>query len=86
MLAYEPVWAIGTGDTATEAQAEEAAAYIRELLDALYGSDAEMVKILYGGSINAENAAGLFAQPHVDGGLVVGASLVASDFARIARG
>lgn len=86
MLAYEPVWAIGTGDTATEAQAEEAAAYIRELLDALYGSDAEMVKILYGGSINAENAAGLFAQPHVDGGLVGGASLVASDFARIARG
>lgn len=86
MLAYEPVWAIGTGDTATEAQAEEACAYIRSLLEDLYGQAADRVRILYGGSINENNAAGLFAQPHVDGGLVGGASLDAQAFGRIAEG
>ena len=86
MVAYEPVWAIGTGDTATEGQAEEACAYIRRLLADLYGGEADYVKILYGGSIKAGNAAGLFAQPHVDGGLVGGASLQAEDFAAIAGG
>ncbi|NLA81448.1 MAG: triose-phosphate isomerase [Clostridiaceae bacterium] len=85
-LAYEPVWAIGTGDTATEAQAEEACAYIRALLEDLYGQAAEEVRILYGGSINADNAAGLFAQAHVDGGLVGGASLDAEAFSQIAGG
>ncbi len=85
-LAYEPVWAIGTGETATEAQAEEACAYIRSLLEDLYGQAAEEVRILYGGSINADNAAGLFAQAHVDGGLVGGASLDAEAFSQIAGG
>ncbi len=87
MIAYEPVWAIGTGDTATGAQAEEACAFIRTLLDGLYDPEsAENVKILYGGSINSQNAAGLFAQPHVDGGLVGGASLEAAEFGAIAKG
>ena len=87
MIAYEPVWAIGTGDTATGAQAEEACAFIRTLLDGLYDQEsAENVKILYGGSINSQNAAGLFAQPHVDGGLIGGASLEAAEFGAIAKG
>ncbi|HPX93203.1 MAG TPA: triose-phosphate isomerase [Bacillota bacterium] len=87
MIAYEPVWAIGTGDTATDAQAEEACAHIRALLNDLYGeAAATMAKILYGGSINSQNAAGLFAQPHVDGGLVGGASLDAAEFGAIAKG
>ncbi len=87
MIAYEPVWAIGTGDTATGAQAEEACAFIRTLLDGLYDPEsAENVKILYGGSINSQNAAGLFAQPHVDGGLIGGASLEAAEFGAIAKG
>ncbi len=86
LVAYEPVWAIGTGETATEEQAEEACAYIRRLLEDLYGEAADLIKILYGGSIKAENAAGLFAQAHVDGGLVGGASLKAEEFGLIAEG
>lgn len=86
MVAYEPIWAIGTGDVATEEQAQEACLLIREVLERLYSSEAaSLVKILYGGSINAENAAGLFAQSAVDGGLVGGASLKLDDFAVIAN-
>ncbi|MFA5585940.1 MAG: triose-phosphate isomerase [Saccharofermentanales bacterium] len=85
MIAYEPVWAIGTGDTATEEQADEACAYIRGLLESLYGQEAaEVCKILYGGSVNASNAAALFACPHIDGGLVGGASLKVEEFGLIA--
>ncbi len=86
MVAYEPIWAIGTGEVATEAQAQEACALIRDVLTRLYSPEAaSSVKILYGGSINAGNAAGLFAQSAVDGGLVGGASLKADDFAVIAN-
>lgn len=84
ILAYEPVWAIGTGLTATPAQAEEIHAYIRSLVAAKYGSEvAENTTILYGGSCNAKNAAELFANPNVDGGLIGGASLKALDFKAI---
>ena len=87
MVAYEPVWAIGTGVTATKEQAEEAAAFVSGLLARMYGEeDAALVKILYGGSINAKNAAELFKQSHVDGGLVGGASLDVESFALIAEG
>ena len=83
-LAYEPVWAIGTGLTATPAQAEEIHAYVRSLVAERYGKEvAENTTILYGGSCNAKNAAELFAQPDVDGGLIGGASLKAPDFKAI---
>ncbi len=86
MVAYEPIWAIGTGDVATEEQAQEACLLIREVLERLYTPEAvSLVKILYGGSINSENAAGLFAQSAVDGGLVGGSSLKLDDFAVIAN-
>ncbi len=86
MVAYEPIWAIGTGDVATEEQAQEACLLIREVLKKLYSPEtASIVKILYGGSINSENAAGLFAQSAVDGGLVGGASLKLDEFAVIAN-
>ncbi|NLZ99898.1 MAG: triose-phosphate isomerase [Clostridiaceae bacterium] len=85
-VAYEPIWAIGTGNTATPEQAEEMCALIYEVLSSLYSpEEAEDVKILYGGSVNAGNASELFAQPHIDGGLVGGASLKARDFATIAN-
>ncbi len=81
VLAYEPVWAIGTGKTATSAQAEEIHAYIRSVIAAKYGKEvAENTTILYGGSCKASNAKELFAQPDVDGGLIGGASLKAEDF------
>ena len=84
VLAYEPVWAIGTGLTATPAQAQEMHAYIRSLIEAKYGKQvAEDTTILYGGSCNAKNAAELFANPDVDGGLIGGASLKAPDFCTI---
>ncbi|NCC99388.1 MAG: triose-phosphate isomerase [Bacteroidia bacterium] len=84
VLAYEPVWAIGTGLTATSDQAEEIHAYIRGLVAAKYGKEiAENTTILYGGSCNAKNAAELFAKPDVDGGLIGGASLKAPDFKAI---
>ena len=77
-LAYEPVWAIGTGLTATPAQAEEMHAYIRSLVSERYGKQvADDTTILYGGSCNEKNATELFANPDVDGGLIGGASLVA---------
>ena len=81
VLAYEPVWAIGTGKTATSAQAEEIHAYIRSVIAAKYGKEvADNTTILYGGSCKASNAKELFAQPDVDGGLIGGASLKAEDF------
>ncbi|HOW29996.1 MAG TPA: triose-phosphate isomerase [Bacteroidales bacterium] len=84
IIAYEPVWAIGTGVTATPAQAQEMHAFIRGLVADKYGETvaAETV-ILYGGSCNAKNAAELFSQPDVDGGLIGGASLKAEDFVTI---
>nr|BAL57855.1 triosephosphate isomerase [uncultured Bacteroidetes bacterium] len=83
-LAYEPVWAIGTGHNATPAQAQEAHAFLRELL-AQMGAPADTLPILYGGSLKPENARELFAQPDVDGGLVGGASLQAPSFTAIAE-
>jgi triosephosphate isomerase len=86
-LAYEPVWAIGTGKTATTAQAQEVHAAIRKLLRELAGdAAAAAVRIQYGGSVKPDNAAELLAQPDVDGALVGGASLKASDFSLIVKG
>ena len=83
-LAYEPVWAIGTGETATPAQAEEMHAFIRSLVEKKYGTEmAYNTYILYGGSCNPKNAADLFMQEDVDGGLIGGASLKADDFCAI---
>lgn len=84
VIAYEPIWAIGTGKTATDEQANEVCAFIRETIKGLYGADvAETMRILYGGSMNAGNAAGLLAQSDIDGGLIGGASLKAPDFCTI---
>ena len=84
VIAYEPVWAIGTGKVATTDQAQQVHALIRTLLDELYGSAAAAaVRIQYGGSVKADNAAELLAQPDIDGALVGGASLKAADFAAI---
>jgi triosephosphate isomerase len=86
IVAYEPVWAIGTGKTASPAQAQEAHAFIRQV--AAQGSSAaaaQAVRILYGGSVKPDNVAQLMAQPDVDGGLVGGASLDAASFAKIVR-
>lgn len=81
VLAYEPVWAIGTGKTATSDQAEEIHAYIRGVIAEKYGNEvAENTSILYGGSCKPSNAAELFAKPNVDGGLIGGASLKCADF------
>jgi len=86
VIAYEPVWAIGTGVTATSAQAQEMHAFIRQQITEKYGqSVADQTTILYGGSCNAKNAAELFANPDVDGGLIGGASLVAEDFIKIVK-
>jgi triosephosphate isomerase len=81
VLAYEPVWAIGTGKTATPAQAQEVHAFLRQRLAA---AGAQGVLVLYGGSVKAANAAELFAMPDIDGGLVGGASLNADEFLAIA--
>ncbi|PKP30708.1 MAG: triose-phosphate isomerase [Bacteroidetes bacterium HGW-Bacteroidetes-16] len=86
VIAYEPVWAIGTGVTATSAQAQEMHAFIRQQIAGKYGQPvADKTTILYGGSCNAKNAAELFANPDVDGGLIGGASLVAEDFIKIVK-
>lgn len=79
VIAYEPIWAIGTGLTASNEQAEEACALIRHLILERFGKDAaNNVRILYGGSVNPKNAADLFSMPNIDGGLVGGASVVPS--------
>ncbi len=84
VIAYEPIWAIGTGKTATTEQAEEVCKAIRVLIRELYGQKtANAIRIQYGGSVNAKNAAELFSQPDIDGGLVGGASLKA-DFGAVA--
>ena len=84
VIAYEPIWAIGTGETATSAQAQEMHAHIRNVITNQYGAElAHDISILYGGSCNANNAQELFAQTDVDGGLIGGASLYAEDFISI---
>ncbi|HSG02516.1 MAG TPA: triose-phosphate isomerase [Marinobacterium sp.] len=85
VIAYEPVWAIGTGETASPEQAQEVHAFIRDLLAQESAEIAARTTILYGGSVNAGNAQALFAMADVDGGLVGGASLKADDFAAICR-
>jgi triosephosphate isomerase len=86
VIAYEPVWAIGTGVTASTEQAQEMHAFIRTVLAEKYGKElADDITILYGGSCNAKNAKELFAQPDVDGGLIGGASLKAEDFITIVK-
>jgi triosephosphate isomerase (TIM) len=87
VIAYEPIWAIGTGKTASSAQAQEIHAYIRSIIAEKFGNEiAEGVSILYGGSCNAKNAKELFANNDVDGGLIGGASLKAEDFLEIIKG
>ncbi len=83
-VAYEPVWAIGTGETATPQQAQGACAFIRDILRQLGGPTADAIRIQYGGSVNPANAAELLSQPDIDGALVGGASLKADQFAAIA--
>lgn len=86
IIAYEPIWAIGTGKTATAEQANEVCAAIRSVIAGLYGRDAaDAFTVQYGGSMNAKNAAELLAQPDVDGGLIGGASLKPADFAEIVK-
>lgn len=86
VIAYEPVWAIGTGVTASEDQAQEMHAFIRKVVGREHGEDlAERIRILYGGSVKPANASGLFSQPDIDGGLIGGASLNSGDFLSIIR-
>lgn len=85
VVAYEPVWAIGTGRTASPQQAQDVHAFIRGVVKARDARIGDSLPLLYGGSVKPDNAAELFAQPDVDGGLVGGASLVAADFLAIAR-
>ncbi len=86
VIAYEPIWAIGTGKTATSEQAQEMHAYLRKVLTGKYGKDvAGNISILYGGSVKASNAKEIFSQPDVDGGLVGGASLIADEFITIIK-
>ena len=86
VIAYEPVWAIGTGKTATPAQAEEVHAHIRKLYAGMYGADvSDGIRILYGGSVKPDNTSELMKQPNIDGGLVGGASLEADSFTKIVK-
>jgi triosephosphate isomerase len=86
IIAYEPIWAIGTGKTASSEQAEAMHAAIRGFIEKQYGKNtAEKISILYGGSCNASNASELFACENVDGGLIGGAALKANDFLQIAK-
>ena len=85
VIAYEPVWAIGTGRTASPEQAQAVHAFVRSLVAGYDDTIADLVRILYGGSVKSSNAADLFSMPDVDGGLVGGASLDAEDFAGICR-
>ena len=86
VIAYEPVWAIGTGKTATSQQAQDMHAVIRKHIASKYGAVAENISILYGGSVKADNAKELFGCPDVDGGLVGGASLKSREFVEIIKG
>lgn len=87
VLAYEPVWAIGTGETASPEQAQEMHEFIRTLINKVYGNDvADNVSILYGGSVKPDNAKEIFSKPDVDGGLIGGAALKADDFLAIVNG
>ena len=87
VVAYEPIWAIGTGKTATADQAQEMHEFIRSVFEELYGKNiADSISILYGGSVKANNAKEIFGKPDVDGGLVGGASLIAADFGEIIKG
>ena len=83
VIAYEPVWAIGTGLTATDEQANETIGVIREAIRGVYGDAADEVRIQYGGSMNPKNCKGLMAQPEIDGGLIGGAALKAEDFSKV---
>ena len=83
VIAYEPIWAIGTGKTASSAQAQEMQAYIRSVIKDEYNHVSDNISILYGGSVKGSNAKELFSQPDVDGGLVGGASLNADEFVTI---
>jgi Triosephosphate isomerase len=86
VIAYEPVWAIGTGEVATPQDAQEAVTAIRERVSAVHGRDvAANMRILYGGSVKSDNIAVMMAQPAIDGALVGGASLDAGEFVRICR-
>ena len=85
VLAYEPVWAIGTGKTATPEQAQDVHQFIRGRVAATAAKVADELKILYGGSVKASNAGELFAMPDIDGGLIGGASLVTDDFIAICQ-
>jgi triosephosphate isomerase len=85
VIAYEPVWAIGTGRTASAGQAQEMHLFIRELMAQRSAWMAGQIRIIYGGSVNAGNARELFAQPDIDGGLVGGASLKADEFITICK-
>ena len=86
VIAYEPIWAIGTGKTATNEQANEVCTIIRETVEALYGEEtSDAVRIQYGGSVNAANANELFNMSDIDGGLVGGASLKLDDFEKIVK-
>ena len=86
VIAYEPIWAIGTGKTASSEQAQEIHKYIRSVIASKYGNEvAESISILYGGSVKATNAKEIFGQPDVDGGLIGGASLMATEFATIIK-
>ncbi|MGI3783762.1 MAG: triose-phosphate isomerase family protein, partial [Janthinobacterium lividum] len=86
VVAYEPVWAIGTGEVATPENAQEVCAAVRAVIAELYSDAvADAVRLLYGGSVKADNVAGIMAQPDVDGALVGGSSLKVDEFAAIAR-
>ncbi len=86
VIAYEPVWAIGTGKTATPDQAQEIHAFLREIVEALFGAGVgKKMTILYGGSVKPDNAEGLFSQPDIDGALIGGASLDAGSFMKIIK-
>ena len=84
VIAYEPVWAIGTGLTATKEDAEEVIGFIRSIVKDMYGeATAEAIRIQYGGSMNPKNASELMSMPDIDGGLIGGASLKAEDFSKV---